>query len=345
MKATITDVATLCGVSIKTVSRVINNEHGVRLKTREKVQQAINELNYQPNFSARNLAGRQSYTIAYIYDNPNAYYVVDTQEGILNSCRNKGFELVICPCDSTQQHINDVIIKEIKKARVAGIVLTPPFSENIVLIKQLINLKVAVVRIISGDKTENPLTPCVMIDDKSAAFDITEHLIKLGHQNIAFIAGNQDHHSTQERFQGFRLALLKYNLRFNDDNLIAGEYSFESGVNSAKQLLTQQFDKELRPTAIFSCNDEIAAGVLFTARLMNIKVPEQLSITGFENSPFSRQTWPTLTTANQPNKQIAHHATDLLINQIQEPTQAQQTCQYIPQLLVRNSTTKSFLNK
>jgi len=93
-----------------------------------------------------------------------------------------------------------------------------------------------------------------------------------------------------------------------------------------------------RPSAIFSCNDEIAAGALFAARLMNIKIPENLSIAGFENSPFSRQTWPKLTTADQPNKQIAKDAASLLISQVRKQKNTNITSQYVPQLVVRDST-------
>ena len=110
MKATINDVAKLSGVSIKTVSRVINNEPSVRQLTREKVQTAVKELNYQPNFAARNLAGTKSFTIAYVYDNPNAYYIIDMQEGILSACRQQGFELLINPCNSQQENITEEII-------------------------------------------------------------------------------------------------------------------------------------------------------------------------------------------------------------------------------------------
>jgi len=127
MKATINDVAKLSGVSIKTVSRVMNNEPSVRQLTREKVQIAVKELNYQPNLAARNLAGTKSFTIAYVYDNPNAYYIIDMQEGILSACRQQGFELLINPCDSQQENITEDIINTIKQARVAGLVLTPPF--------------------------------------------------------------------------------------------------------------------------------------------------------------------------------------------------------------------------
>lgn len=338
MKATINDVAKLSGVSIKTVSRVMNNEPSVRQLTREKVQAVVKELNYQPNLAARNLAGTKSYTVAYIYDNPNAYYIIDMQEGILAACRQQGFELLINPCDSKKENITEEIINTIKHARIAGVVLTPPFSERPEFVKRITELDVKVVRIMSGDVAPDELSPCVMVNDREAAQTITQHLIDLGHKNIAFIAGGAEHMSTIERYKGYRRALKANHIEFKKNLVIEGEYSFESGVNGAKQLMAEEVSLDERPSAIFSCNDEIAAGALFAARLMNIKIPEQLSIAGFENSPFSRQTWPKLTTADQPNKQIAKDAASLLISQVRKQQNKNITSQYVPQLVVRDST-------
>jgi LacI family transcriptional regulator len=338
MKATINDVAKLSGVSIKTVSRVMNNEPSVRQLTREKVQAAVKELNYQPNLAARNLAGTKSYTVGYIYDNPNAYYIIDMQEGILAACREQGFELLINPCDSRKENITEEIVNTIKHARIAGVVLTPPFSERPEFVKRITELDVKVVRIMSGDAAPDELSPCVMVNDREAAQTITQHLIDLGHQKIAFIAGDAEHMSTIERYKGYRRALKDNDIEFKKNLVIEGKYSFESGVNGAKELMAEKVSLDERPSAIFSCNDEIAAGALFAARLMNINIPEQLSIAGFENSPFSRQTWPKLTTANQPNKQIAKDAASLLISQMRKQENKNITSQYIPQLVVRDST-------
>ncbi|KGJ90433.1 LacI family DNA-binding transcriptional regulator [Colwellia psychrerythraea] len=340
MKATINDVAKLAGVSIKTVSRVINNETSVRQLTREKVQQAVDELKYQPNLSARNLAGTKSYSIAYIYDNPNAYYIIDMQEGILSACKQQGFELLIHPCDSKSQGVTEEVVNMVKQARIAGLILTPPLSEMPEFVQSMVDLDVKVVRIMSGDVAPDDLSPCVMVNDRDAAQTITQHLIDLGHTNIAFIAGDAEHMSTIERYKGYRRALKASNIAFNKDLVIEGEYSFDSGVSGAKQLMVEQSNKHVRPTAIFSCNDEIAAGALFAARLMNISIPEQLSIVGFENSPFSRQTWPKLTTADQPNNQIAEDAANLLISQIRKQKNPITISQYVPKLIVRDSTAK-----
>lgn len=333
MKATINDVAKQAGVSIKTVSRVMNNEPSVRQPTKDKVMAAVEALNYKPNLAARNLAGTKAFSIGFVYDNPNAYYVIDMQNGILSACKKQGFELVIHPCDSKKPDIIDEITAMVKTSRIAGLVLTPPFSESPEFVEKIKALDVSIVRIISGNHAPDNLTPCVMIDDHEAAFSITEHLISLGHKNIGFIAGGMEHRSTIERLNGYKAALSQNNIEINNALIKEGEYSFESGVDGAKALMSQ----ETKPTAIFSCNDEIAAGALFASRLMNIDIPGQLSIAGFENSPFSRQTWPKLTTANQPNQAIAENAANLLIAHTRKAKTVEDKL-YTPELVVRDST-------
>ena len=337
MKATINHVAKLAGVSIKTVSRVMNNEPSVRQPTREKVMAAIEELNYQPNLAARNLAGTKSFSVAFIYDNPNAYYVIDMQNGILAACKKQGFELLIHPCDAKADNLLEEITKMVKHSRIAGLVLTPPFSEQPEFVQHMKNLDIEVVRIVSGDIAPDDIAPCIMVDDHAAAQSITQHLVDLGHKKIGFIAGEAEHRSTVERLKGYKQALISNDIALDESLIIQGEYSFESGVNGAKTLL----NGEEKPSAIFSCNDEIAAGALFASRLMGISIPEQLSITGFENSPFSRQTWPTLTTADQPNQQIAEDAANLLIACARKQKISPETQQYTPKLVVRDSTAKA----
>ena len=188
----------------------------------------------------------------------------------------------------------------------------------------------------SGNVAPDNIAPCILIDDHAAAKSITQHLIKLGHEKIAFIAGGSEDGSTIERLTGYKEALINNNIDVNEDLIIDGEYTFESGVNGAKTLLNA---KE-KPSAIFACNDEIAAGALFSSRLMGIEIPGQLSIVGFENSPFSRQTWPTLTTADQPTQSIAEDAANLLIAYARKQKVSEQSKHYTPQLVVRDSTAK-----
>lgn len=336
MKATIKDVAKLAGVSFKTVSRVINREPSVGQELQDKVWAAVKELNYQPNLGARLMRGAAS-SIGFIYDNPNSNYVIEMQNGILQACRDEGYELVIHPCDAKSPDILNELNEMLDRSRVGGLVLTPPLSETPEVIDALKQKKVRFVRILSGQQAPDQLSPCVFIDDRTAGFDITQYLIDLGHTRIAFLGGDMEHASSGERLEGYKDALTRNNLPVDEDLILPGEYAFESGIERSKKLLSQ----DQRPTAIFACNDEIAAGTLFAARILGVSVPQELSIVGFEDSPFSRQAWPKLTTAQQPNNTIAQTAARLLINDIRAARESngEPACHgFYPKLVVRDSS-------
>jgi len=337
MKPTIKDVAKLAGVSFKTVSRVINHEGSVGKELQEKVWKAVKQLNYRPNLSARGLRGASS-SIGFIYDNPNSNYVIDMQRGILDECRKLGYELVIHPCDASSRTIIQEILEMIDRSRIGGLVLTPPISENAEIIAAISEKNVKFVRILSGSQAPSNGSACVFIDDRNAAYAITEYLIALGHKDIAFLGGDEEHQSSGERLAGFTAAMQDNNIKPKDKFIVPGSYSFESGVERTRKLLASSRG---RPTAIFACNDEIAAGTLFAARIAGIAVPNELSIAGFEDSPFSRQAWPNLTTAAQPTSTIAQKATSLLIKSIKQQASAGKSIAsegFYPELIVRDST-------
>lgn len=335
MKPTIKDVAKRAGVSFKTVSRVINRESTVGQELQDKVWKAIKELNYQPNLSARVLRGAAS-SIGFIYDNPNSNYVIEMQRGILDECRRQDYELVIHPCDAKSPELLEEIFGMVDRSRVGGLVLTPPMSEMPEVLEALTERSIRFVRILSGSQPPDTLSPCVFVDDRTAAYNITQYLIDLGHRHIAFLGGEEAHKSSVERLAGYQQALKENQIDADPRLIIEGEYAFESGVKRTRQLLALT----PRPTAVFACNDEIAAGTLFAARLAGVDVPRDLSIVGFEDSPFSRQAWPNLTTARQPNADIARTAAELLVHQIRhrkgdKPTDSEG---FYPQLVVRDST-------
>lgn len=338
MAATIKSVAELAGVSIKTVSRVVNKEGTVKPDTLKRVEQAIAELKYTPNKAARDLASNVTSVLGYVYDNPNAYYIIDMQRGILDVCRKNNFELLIHPCDASSENIAQELVDMVDSAQLAGLVLSPPLSEMPDVLHHLDNKNISYVRILSGDSEFSSALPYVLVNDFKAAFQITEHLIAQGHRHIAFIAGEVIHKSTTERLNGYKAALEKASIPFDESLVIEGTYSFETGVKSADVLLSMPS----RPTAVFACNDEIAAGTLFGARMKGVDVPHDLAIAGFEDSPFSRQTFPPLTTASQPTNEIAQSATTSLIHYLRAKKAKTNfnnlTQTFIPQLVVRSST-------
>jgi LacI family transcriptional regulator len=338
-RPTIKDVARHADVSLKTVSRVINGEASVRADTRERVQRAIDELNYAPDQAARNLRGATSHALGLVYDNPNPYYVIAVQGGVLAACRDQGFGLQIHPCDSNAPGLADELRDLVGHARLAGLVLAPPMSERMDLIRYLAEHGIRIVRIISAAEDPNDGYPCVYVDDRDAAYDITEHLIQLGHQRIGFLWGGAGHRSSPERFKGYEAALKDYDIPIDKKLVIPGDYSFEDGFRGARRL----FALRDRPTAIFGSNDEIAAGVLAAAKANGLDVPYELSIAGFEDSPFSRQSWPALTTAKQATEEIARHAALRLIAELKPSSSGVVHVNrgFSPQLVIRDSTARA----
>ncbi|MDE2408102.1 MAG: LacI family DNA-binding transcriptional regulator [Xanthomonadaceae bacterium] len=334
-KPTIKDVAARAQVSLKTVSRVINDEAGVHARTRDKVQHAIAALGYQPDPSARSLRSAQSYALGLLYDNPNPYYVIAMQNGVLSVCRETGYGLQIHPCDSTSPRLAEEIVQLVRNARLAGIVLAPPMSENQALVDALLAHDIPLVRIVSAAADPQGGGACVFVDDRDAAYAIVEHLIQLGHQRIGFLWGGKSHGSSWERHQGYVDALRDYGIAADPELVVEGDYAFDDGFRGARKLL----QLPQRPTAIFGSNDEIAAGVLAAARSGGLNVPYDLSIAGFEDSPFSKQSWPALTTARQATEDIARHAARRLLAGIRGQVDASTPNQgFSPELVVRGST-------
>ncbi len=336
--ATIKDVAERAGVSLKTVSRVINNEPSVHARTREKVQREIDALGYQPDPSARSLRSSRAYALGLVYDNPNAHYIINLQRGVLSVCRSSGFGLQIHPCDSASPKLAEELCTLVKRSRLAGLVLAPPMSEQPELIRALTEAKIPFMRIISARKDPEDGFPCVYVDDRDAAYAITEHLIQLGHQRIGFLWGGREHHSSGERYQGYEDALKDYGTALDRKLIVPGDYTFDDGFRGARKLLALKD----RPTAIFGSNDEIAAGVLAAAHSDGIQIPYELSIAGFEDSPFSKQSWPALTTARQATEEIARHAALRLIGDLQREANGEAPKHdnegFRPELVIRGST-------
>ena len=330
--ATLDDVARHAGVSAKTVSRVANGERAVRAETRERVLRAIEDLDYRPNLLARGLSGAHAYTIGLVYDNPNAYYIIAMQQGALDACDDLHFGLQIRPCNSRAPTLAEDLRDFVHRSRLSGLVLTTPVSERTKALRKLAGYHVPFVRIISAAREPRDGLPCVYVDDRDAAYAITAHLLQLGHVRIGFLRGGKHHHASAERFKGYRDALQDYGVPLREALVIEGDYVFDDGFRGARRLL----DLADPPTAIFGCNDEIAAGALAAAQSKGLNIPYDVSIAGFEDSPFSRHSWPPLTTARQRADVIVERATRMLIARIRGERIDNEG--FNPELVVRGST-------
>lgn len=293
-KLTINDIARMAGVSKKTVSRVINRSPLLNQETRDKVETIIRDTGYVPNPQARALALGRNFLIGLIYDNPNVQMILSMQKGILEALHGTEFELVIRPVDRGSNLVMDDIKSFVTRQRLFGVVILPPMSENDALARMLDEEGCRYVRM--GSAVLDDPEHMVASNDREAVADAVRHLIAQGHRRIGLIAGPHGFRSAQERREGFELALKEAGISLPRSLVADGQYTFESGLSASESLL----DLSPRPTAIFASNDEMAAGVLYAARLRGIAVPEELSIIGFDDTPVTTRVWPPLTTVRWP---------------------------------------------
>lgn len=332
-KTTINDIARLTGVSKKTVSRVINGSELVHPDTREKVQALMTELGYSPDPQARGLAFRHSFLIGLVFDNPTAQYIVNMQYGALDALRGSGFELVVHPCDSKQADYIEGIRRFVQRQKLYGVILIPRVSEDQALAEALQELGVRYARIASVPLDEP--TRMVLTHDRRAGIEVAEYLESLGHRHIGLITGPKRYRSSIERGGGFIEGLAKRGITLGEAQVYEGGYTFESGVAGAEALLRQS----PRPTAIFACNDEMAAGVYKAALRMGLSIPGDLSVVGYDDSPLASQLWPPLTTIHLPVRDLGRQAAGLLLaKDWPRAHEVQAAVTVSPHLVVRDST-------
>lgn len=312
-RATIDDVAELAGVSIKTVSRVVNNEPNVREATRAKVERAIAELNYRPNLSARNLASQRARLITLIYDDPSAYelpsagYIIRMQAGVLAACRKSDYRLLIHPCNPRIDAVGAELKAMIEHARPQGIVLAAPLSNMPHIVRAITATGTPMVRLSPGSKGGTHYS--VSTNDREISAEMTRYLASLGHRRIAFIKGHPSHKAVQNRYLGYLDGLRESGLDFAEQLVETGDNSFGSGEAAGQRLLQLASP----PTAVFAANDDMAAGVIRTAYRLGIDIPGHLSVAGCDDISLARQLHPSLTTIRQPLLRMAERAALVLI--------------------------------
>jgi len=303
----IEDVAAAAGVSMKTVSRVLNGEANVREGTRTQVMATIEKLNYRPDPSARRLAGQRSYEIVLAYNNPSRNYLMDVVTGVLAASRASHYNLVLSPIASPRD-IDEIFVH----AHPDGVVLTPPLTDDPVVIAALKRRRLPYACLSPHDRKARI---GAYIDDVAAARDLVLALANLGHRRIGHVCGAKGHGAREWRLAGYKQALKDAGLPYDPSLVVDGEFLFESGVEGARKLLSLKQP----PTAIFAANDDTAAGVLRSAAELGLRVPRDLSVCGFDDTPVASQILPALTTVQQPITEMARIATWQLIDRIRDP--------------------------
>ena len=334
---TITDVARRAGVSMKTVSRVLNDEPRVRAEVRELVKQAAKELRYRPQLSARSLAGSRSYVVGYLLTDPSIPYNSYAQLGALQACHAAGYHLLVEAVNLGAPDLGAEIDRLLASIAVDGFLLVPPTCDNLAILDALDAAGVTYVRI--SPALDPARSALVEPDDRQAAYEMTVHLLDLGHRRIGFVVGDPRHSAAHNREAGYRLALASRGVEVDSQLIRQGYFTFRSGFEAGEAMLARP---DL-PTAIFASNDAMALGVMAAAQKLGLAVPRDLSVAGFDDTPSASMVWPGLTTVRQPIVDMAAAATEMIIVQSSrkgrpEPHRPPPQLTFRSELAIRGST-------
>lgn len=312
---TIKHVAADAGVSLQTVSRVINNEPNVRPVMQERVQASIDKLGYVPSIAAQRMSGSRSYLILAINDRERTIadwrnrqgsdWVDQMLLGGMLKCAEHGYRMIFELVDTHNDHVERELGAAIAALQPDGVILTPPHSENPLITGFLAKRKIPFARI--GSIAPGPGIAMTM-DDEGSARRATEHLIALGHSRIGFIAGSEEYDLSNWRIDGWRDAMASAGFAC-DALCVRGDFSYDSGATAANALL----DLENPPTAIIVSNDQMTLAALDAAKKRGLNIPDDLSLISFDNTPVVRFTVPELTAVDQPIAATFSKAVELLI--------------------------------
>ncbi|AIQ11657.1 LacI family DNA-binding transcriptional regulator [Paenibacillus durus] len=310
MNPTIKDVAKMANVSIATVSRVLNNLGGYSDKTKQRVNEAIRELGYQPNAIARGLINKRTQTLGVLFPNVSSSFSSDILQGVEDFAHSRNYSVLVCNTDGEEKRTMKYL-QLLREKQVDGIIFSSSMLKD-EYYETIKSMKIPVVLISS--QSNYPAIPYVTINDRLAACDAVEYLINRGHRKIAMIAGTENDVLTgAPRMDGYLRALRKHRIPIDERYLVHGDFRFESGCKALETLLRTAPDI----TAIFAASDEMAIGVLSAASRHGLKVPDDLSVIGFDGLQLSNMVVPPLTTVSQPLQEMGKIAAETLIRSIE----------------------------
>ena len=326
---TITDVARVAGVSVATVSKVINARYGVAAGTVERVQGVIDDLGYESSIVARSLRSHRTNVIGVLVAEFEPFST-EILKGASTAIAGTGYELLAYSGGGS--HSPKVGWERRYLSRLGGTLI----DGAILVTPTVVDIR-AEFPVVSIDPHAGPADlPTVDSDNFAGAVIATGHLVELGHRRIGYIGGRPDLESSRLREQGYRAALAAGGIEVDPELMRVGDFRRETSYGPARELLTLPD----RPTAIFASNDLTAIGTLEVAAELGLRVPEDLSVVGFDNIPESALTTPPLTTVSQPLQRMGAEAINMLIGVI-ERTEGLSTHLMLPTELVRRGTTSA----
>lgn len=323
--ASIKDVAKLAGVSVATVSRVLNDKGYVGQHTREMVEQAIKELNYKPNEVARSLFKKQSNTIGLIVPDIMNPYFPELARAVEDTASKFGYNVILCNSDEDREK-EQTYLDMLQQNYVNGIIV----SSNTMTAEQIIELNIPVVSI---DREISKGLPTIVVENMKGASKATRFLLDKGCSRVAHIRGPKGVVNAEERCEGYKEAVVQQTW-FNESYIVDGNYDMESSIEATLELLRSHPEID----GIFAANDVMAIGAMKAANQLGKRVPEELAIIGFDGIRLSSVTIPELTTIVQPIYELGEKATTMLVRLMNQQEVGQTYYILDVELVERNST-------
>lgn len=323
----IRDVARLAGVSVATVSRALSSPEKVSPESLEKVHTAIAEVGYRPNMLARNFRSARAYAVVVLVpDIANPFYSLFIR-ALEDRAHQKGYAVLLGDTRGTPERELEYV-RRVETRLADGIVQLRPSSE-----KSQNNIPPD-VPCVNACGCEYTTGPAIRIDNRGAARSMVNYLISLGHRRIGVISGLKDNPHVIERLEGYKEALAEAGIEFDKELIAEGDFTMWSGLNAAFQFCNMAE----RPTAIFSMNDEMAIGAMQTLKNRGIRIPEDISVTGFDDIAYAKYSDPSLTTISQPAEEMGKMAMDMLLKVIEGEPLSQRECVLPTEFIIRKST-------
>ena len=317
---TIKEIAAECGVSIATVSNVINGRSNVSVETRKRVLDAVRRTGYQPDYVARGLRKKKTNMIGIVAEDICQFSTPAIMEGVMQYCEKKNYRTVIQNLrlyarwgefwyenDNAYRSILNLVVQEMISMKADGLLYVAGHARVV----RYFNEVMAMPTVVAYAYTHATYTPVVVMDDERAACEMTRYLISMGHRKIGILAGKADNIHTGSRLRGHQKALFDENMLYNHGSVLYGNWDRDSGYRFAEELLA------CGVTAIFCMNDRMAGGVYDYCREHDIRIGEDISVTGFDNQEISQYCSPGLTTMELPLTEIGTEAAAILLERLE----------------------------
>lgn len=334
MKTTIKEIASAAGVSIATVSKVVNGKDcNISAATRQRVLKTINELNYVPNRIASSMVTKNTYTIGLLIPDITNPFFPEIARGVEDYANKAGYQVVLCNSDNDLKKESEYI-HMFQEKMVDGIIITSSASRaSEEHSRNYMKIGIPIITV-DRDMKDCKTQGKILVDNTKGAFEAVSYMIGKGYKKILHLSGSMNSIPSIQRFNGYKKALKHCNIGFNSDLYFEGTYDVDSGYKGIKEVINKKIDFD----SVFCGNDLIAIGAMKAIKELGLKIPKDIGIMGFDNIYISELVTPSLSTVKQPNYNMGYKAAQLLINAIKNPSKTEGEVVLETELIIREST-------